>query len=212
MPSTLYTTWNDEVLPEIPGVLQAMALNAVKRAAIEFCDRAWVWIVDQAEIPIVVDENTYAWTTPSDTEVARPIRVWLNKRPLTPKTVGELSEIYGDFMNFDGGPLFFVQDRPDKLIVVPRPTSVPDIGITAKLAVKPTEAATGLETIIATKYRDAISHGAKARLFRIPKKPWTDTGVAGDYQEKFDAAVAKGQLEAVRGFAGAGVRVRPQFF
>jgi hypothetical protein len=211
MPNTLYTTLYDEVLPEFPALVQAMALNAIKQAAIEFCDRAWVWVVDQGPIAVAPQANTYDWEPPTGTEAARPIRVWLNKMPLTPKTAGELSELYGDYMQALGNPSFFVQDRPDQLIIVPAPTMIPAVGITAKLAVRPTQAATGLETWIMNKYRDAIAHGAKARLFRIPKKPWTDAAAAQGYHSMFEAAVAKAQLDAVRGFAGAKARTKPQF-
>lgn len=212
--ATLYTSWYDEILPEVPGVLQALALNAIKQAVIEFFDRSWVWIGDQAAIPIVALTNEYAYTPAVDTEVARALKIWVNKLPLTPKTMGELSDFYGDYMVVEGAPEFFIQDRPDKLILVPKPTSVPTIGITGKVALKPTQAAAQIIAagdVYANKHREAIAIGAKARLFRIPKKPWTDTSQASDLAAKFDAKIAEAKLDSARGLAGARHRGRTSF-
>jgi len=212
MATTLFTTLYDEVLTEVAGVTQPVALNAIKQAAIEFCDRAWVWIVDQGPIPVAALANTFDWEPPSGTEAVRPMQVWLDKRPLVPKTANELSELYGDFMQAEGSPACFVQNRPDQLIVVPKPVNVQPGEITAKLAVKPTQAATGMESVILSKFRDAICHGAKARLYRMPRKPWSNGPSATYYQGMFDNTVSTGQVAVIRGFAGARARVKAHFF
>lgn len=215
MPTTLFTAWYDEVVPEMVGSPPlALVLNAIRNAAIEFCDRAWVWRIDQGPMAIAPGASTYDWEPPANTVVCRPLQVWIDKRRLEAKGAGELSELYGDFMQMDGAPRYFVQDRPDQLIIVPRPASMLPYGggITAKVAIKPKRTATGLDSFIHERYLDAITHGAKFRLFIMRKKPWTDTGAAADQKTLFDAAVNKAKLDAEKGFAGARMRVKPQFF
>lgn len=213
MAETAFTTLYDEVVPELTGaVALPLVLNAIRQAARDFCMRSFVWRVDQGPMAVAQNANEYDWEPPTNTEAVRPMQVWLEKRPLTPRTANELSEMFGDFMRAEGTPSYFVADRPDKLVIVPKPTGVYTTGITAKLAVMPSQAATGMETIYATRYRDAIGYGAKARLFRMPRKPWTDKQAASDYQAMFDAAVNTAQLEASRGFGGARARVRPMYF
>lgn len=213
MADTAFTTWYDDVLPELAGaVAQSMVLHAIRQAARDFCMRSFVWRVDQGPMAVAANANEYDWEPPTNTEAVRPMQVWLEKRPLVAKTANELSEMYGDFMRKDGAPQYFVSDRPDKLVIVPKPTGIYTDGLTAKLAIMPSPAATGMETIYATRYRDAIAAGAKARIFRMPRKPWTDKQAASDYQAMFDAAVNTAQLEASRGFGGARARTRPFYF
>ena len=211
MATSAFTLWYDEVLPEIPGVLQTMALNHIRRAAIEFCERSQAWVVDQAAISVVAEQSSYAWTPPTNTEVVKPRAVWLEKIELPAKTPGECSAIYGDYMQATGSPKCFTQDEPATFILVPQPTAAITDGITAKLAIKPTPSATGIDTIIFNRYYDGIAAGAKWRLLKMPKKPWTDKEAAAEYKATFDAAIAKALLETSKSFAGARGRVRAQY-
>lgn len=213
MSETAWTSWFDEVMPELPGAPpSALVKHAIRNAAIEFCTRSWVWVLDQGPIPVVANLNEYDWQPPSNTEVARILVAWLEKKPLTPKTRNELSAMYGDYMRATGTPVYFIQDVPSKLIVVPKPTANITDGVTAKIAVKPKRAATGLDSVIFERWADDIANGAKARLMRMPKKPWTSAANASDYEAKFEDAIATAKLEMTRSFAGARLRVKPNFF
>jgi hypothetical protein len=221
MATKAWSDWFDEVLPEVPGCGSDIVTNAIRNAAIELCDRALIWRIDQGPIAVAPYANVYDWEPLANTDPARPMQVWLAGLPLEPKTANELSDRFGDFMRAAGTPAYFVQDQPASLIIVPMPVSVPTgivyppgvqaDGLTAKLAIKPARAATGLEQWIADRYHEPIAHGAKARLMRMPRKPWTDKPSSADYQMRFDDAVAKALLEGARGFSGARTRAKPQF-
>jgi hypothetical protein len=212
MATSVWSAWDDDLLSEMPGALATLVRHHVKLAAIEFCNRAWVWVVDQGPISVAAGANEYAWEPPASTEVARILVAWLDKKKLTAQTRKELSALYGDYMRAQGPATYFIQDVPSKLILVPTPTSSSADGITAKIAVKPARAATGLDSEIFNRYFDQITRGAKARLFGMAKKPWSDPAQARDLREAFEQDIAEAKLELTRSFAGARLRATAQFF
>ena len=213
MPTTIWSVWDDDILTDIPGAKQEFVRHHLKLAAIEFCKLAWVWLIDQAVIPVVAGTNSYSWTSmPAGTAVARVLQVWIEKRQIFPKTRNELSDIYGDYMRAEGPSRYFIADLPSKIILVPKPSSDIADGITAKFAVAPTRAATGVETEIFDRYFDAISKGAKARIFGIKRKPWTDMDKATEQRVLFEDAISEAKTNVIRSFAGARLRNRAQFF
>jgi hypothetical protein len=137
---------------------------------------------------------------------------WLEKKKLTAKLRSELSAMYGDYMRVDGQPAYFVQDVTSKFVLVPRPTGNISDGVTAKIAVKPTRSAAGLDSVIFERWADEIAAGAKATLMAMPRKPWTDTIAAAENKKTFEDAIAKAKLEVTRSFAGARMRTRPHYF
>ena len=206
MATSLWTAWDDYVLPEVPGVLQAYARHHVKLAAIDFCKRAWVWVVDQGPITVAAKVNAYDWEPPVNTEITRPLLVWYEKEELSPRTRNDLSALYGDFMQAAGNPEAFAQDNLTQLILVPTPQAVSLAGITAKVALKPTRAATGIDSMIFNRYADDIALGAKARLLAVRKKPWSDPVGAEQYRQDYEAAVVAARLEVSKGLAAARLR------
>ena len=211
MATSAWSDWDDDVLPELPGVQQAMARHHVKLAAIEFCRRSWAWIIDQGPIPVSANVAEYDWNRPANTDVARVIVAWLEGRRVESLTRKELSARFGDYKNLSGSPEYYLQDSPNKLILVPKPNSTIMAGVTAVTALQPKRAATGLETTIRERWGDVIAAGAKYRLMRMPKKPWTDKDIAAVYRQEFEDGIAQAKLEVTRSFSGARMRVRPQF-
>lgn len=212
MATTTWDAWDDDVLPDVPGVTAPFARHQVKLAAIEFCKRAWVWLVDQGPISIAATQNDYDWEAPTGTDVARALQVWLEKRRLLPKTRNELSAIFGDYMRAEGPAQYFVADVPTKLIIVPRPNNTSFYGVTAKVAIAPKRSATGMDSTVYDRYFDDIAKGAKARLLVMARKPWTDAARGLDLRQEFEDAMASAKTDVIRSYAGARLRNRAQFF
>lgn len=214
MANTTWDTFYDHVLPEVPGVLQAFAAHQIKLAVIDFCNRSLCWVVDDGPTPLAAKVNVYDWSPPALAEVIKPMQVWVNKLPIDPKPPSDLSGFYGDFMQTEGAPRYYLAENPTQLIVVPKPISTSSLvqGITAKLAVKPTLAATGIDTLIFNQHYDAMAMGAKSRLMLMPKKPWSNAETGVYYRDKFDEAIPKARIAIRRGLSGAKLRARPAFF
>lgn len=213
MPTSIWSAWNDDVLTDIPGATQGFVQHHIKLAAIEFCKMSWVWLFDQAVIPVVAGTASYPWSgMPANTAVARVLQVWIDKKQIFPKTRNELSDRYGDYMQAEGPSAYFIADLPSKIILVPKPSSAITNGITAKLAIAPNRAAAGIETELFERYFDAVSQGTKARIFGIKRKPWTDMDKSLEQRALFEAAIAEAKTTVIRSYAGARLRNRAQFY
>lgn len=214
MPRTAFTAWYDEVLPEINGAPpQALVLNAIRNAAIEFCEKSLIWNHEHDPVTIAANVNLYDYAKPASTVVVRPLQAWISKlTPVVYKTPGQLADLFGDWREAAGGPSFITQVRPAQFYLVPKPTLTIINGLTLRIAVKPSRAATDIETFIYEDWLDGITAGAKARLFAMNKKPWANAQLAADNLDRFTAKVREAQDRALRGYGPARHRVKPMYF
>ena len=194
-----WAKWRDEVMPDVPGCTASTADNAIKNAAIEFCDRSFVYLVDHDPIDAVEDIGEYTWAPGADLKVVRAELVWYDKKPLIPKTRDEIAAMNPYWPDWEGIPLYFIQEKLEKLIVVPRPTAALEDAIRAKVSVKPSRSATSIDDAIWEKYLEEIASGAKAKLFAMKRKPWSDGTLATFHKQAFDDAIAKARLAAFHG-------------
>lgn len=208
-------TWEkfyDEVLPNVPGCPQAVAKNAIRNATIEFCERSFVYQIDHTAINAVQDQAEYDYAAGAGLKVVRPEMVWYDKKPLTPVTRDDLDKLYAYWPDEGGTPLYFVQEKLEKLILAPKPSAALASAIRLKVSVKPTRASTDIDDALWEKYLEAIASGANARLFAMKKKPWTDNPLSVHHKQLFDEAIAKARLAAAKGHGRARMRIRANFF
>lgn len=197
MTTAAFTTLYDEVLPDVPGVPQNVALNAIRNACIEFCERTCCWVVDATPMNSVGAQAAYSFVPPTDTEVAQIIQAWHNGNEIYWRTAAqlnaELSEYGSDtgtpWVDQTGIPQYFTIERPDQFILVPFPETGVTNGIEMKYALKPTRTAAGMEAWIVSKYREELASGAKYKLFSMMKKPWSDVQLAAYHKSVFDLAI-----------------------
>lgn len=208
-------TWEkfyDEVLPDVPGCSQALAKNAIKNAAIEFCERSFVYVIDHPAVSGVADTGEYTYAPGANLKVVRPERVWYDKVPLTPLTRDDLEDLYAYWPDETGTPLYFVQEKIEKLILVPKPSANLADAIRAKVSVKPARAATDIDDALWEKYLESIASGAKSRLFAMKRKPWSDPTLSAYHRQLFDQAIAAARLATARGRGRARMRTKAHFF
>ena len=207
-------TWEkfyDEVLPDVPGCSQPMAKNAIRNAAIEFFGRSWTWRADHPAIDAVANQAAYPYALTNGQKVAMPLAVWYDGKPLTAKTQGELESMYADWRSQVGTPLYYLQEGYEALMLVPKPAASLTGAIELKVAVQPSRDSADLPDEMWENCLDAIASGAKARLFAMKKKPWTDPQRAAYHQGLFDRAVAAAKSSATRGRVRSRARVRAHF-
>lgn len=223
MSTTLWTSFYDYILPDMPGVGQAMASRTLCDAAIEFCEKTSLWIYDHPPFSANANVNTYPWAPPTNTLVVKPLNIWYQVNypvqpgstpgwQLTPKSPDELSELYGDWQRQYGEPLFYTSNTPRKVIIVPGPLTTYVNAFRAEVALKPTRAATGIDSLFFEEYAEAIADGAKAKLFAMKKKPWTDPQLAAYHLGRFTESIGVGIARAQKGFTRSRKRVKASFF
>lgn len=213
MATVKWSVFFDEVMPDLSGApAQPLVENAIRNAVIDLCTRGLVWRVDLDPVDAIANLGEYDFDPDSGTIVVRALVLWYNKQRLLMKTPAELAEMYAHWPSETGTPLYFTQERPsESFILVPTPIAAFDDAVTGKLAIKPTRNATGCDAVLHETWRETVAHGAKAKLFAMKKKPWSDGGQAGYHQSKFDAEVAAAAQDASSGFTGKPKRVRAHF-
>ncbi len=206
-----YESWFDEVLPDVPGVTQAIAKNAIRNAAIEFCDRSKVWVVDHDPMPAVANQGTYPFEPPSGAVVAMIKTAWFNGQKLTPRTAAQLDKEFVKWPAKVGIPSRYLQENTEELILVPMPSANLANAIEAKVALKPSRSSAGIERWIFEKYLEEIAHGAKGKLFSMQKKPWSDSQLAVFHLGQFEDGIHKAKLAAAKSHTTAPLRSRTSF-
>jgi len=202
----------DDTLPDLPGCPQPLAVNAIKQAAIEFCDNSFVFQINHPAIDAVATIGEYAWAPRADLKVVRPERVWYDKKPLTPLARRDLDALYAYWPGQEGTPTYFVQEKIEKLILVPKPSAALVGGILAKVSARPARSATAVDDELWEKYLEVIASGAKAKLFAMKKKPWTDSALANYHRQLFEDGIARAKIAATRGHGRAKLRTQAHFF
>jgi hypothetical protein len=218
---TAWSAWYDDVLPEVPGALQALAEYHIKRAVIEFCTKARCYRKDAA----VDDAGGSALRTfptslvPSGTRPVAIMRAKWAGKDLEIVSREVLDEQYGSqvWTSLSGlAPRFLLRDRVSVqgggFSLVPYPTAATTGSLWMTVALRPTEAATTVDDSVYEEFRDSIAAGAKARLMAMPKKPWSDPALAGFYGSEFRRAIDVAKIKADRGADRQRLATRPVYY
>ncbi len=210
--ATTYTAFLSKVSSEVPGCPLAVAEDAVREAAIEFCENGWVWIYTHAAIDSLANTGAYPFVPPTGARVSRVLQAWYETRQLVPKTADQLAEMYANWTTETGTPLYMLQDNEASLVLVPKPVTAVTAAITARVTLRPSRASTDIEDRIYEYHLDAIAMGAKAKLMMMSDKPWTNLKMAATYQSLFEDKIAAARYKAQKGFGRATRRVAGSYF
>lgn len=196
-------TWDkfyDEVAPETPGAALPIVQNAIRNAAIEFCEKSWIWRVEIEPLTVVANTTDYELELPENGMRIVSIR-YLKKdnAPFTPVS----SEVF----LLNGGDYY--SKTPDSITI--RDTTAGSV-ITGMVIVAPTYAATGVDDSIYQRHRNHIAAGAKARLFSMTNVPWADQPKSVEMKYQFDADCGSARAAADRSFVRATNIVRSHSF
>lgn len=214
MTTVNYSAWFDEVLPEVPGCLQAVALNAIRNAAIELCQKTGVYQLDHTAINAVINTPTYAFAPATGTVVVKVLQAFYNNIEITPKTPDELKAIYStsDWRTRTGTPLYYTQEDEQNIRLVPMPDASLTGAIKLRVSLKPTRASTTIIDRIFEEYLEAIKNGALYRLKISKNKPYTDEAGAAQCFSFFNTEIDTTKHKVAIGFGRAKLRARGHYF
>ena len=194
-----YTQWLPYVQVNVPDCPKALIVEAIRQKVIEFCQRSLFLRQELGGFYTVADDNEYDLSPPVDNNIAQLLMLKVNKRELEPKTQDDLEEIYQEWRDQEGQPSYFFLKNTYTAILVPKPIGVYPVRIL--VALKPTQAAQGVDEIIFEEYKDAIKHGALAYLMLMAEKTWSNPNMSAFYQSQFDAAIQESKMRAEQGYA-----------
>lgn len=208
--STRYEAFLPEVLPYVPECPEQVAINAIRNACIEFCEKSQYWLYDHDPISGVAGVSTYELDLPDYTAPARVLDAWYNNIPLTPRGEDEIKRTYPfDWRQMEGNPVFFIQQVPTEVILVPKPMLAASLALKLIVVLKPTRDSVQIDDEIYDRWAEGIAYGARARLHALPNQPFSDPVAAVKYTSMFETAIGRAKVARNRGLARATQRVRP---
>jgi hypothetical protein len=201
--ATALSAFTPYVAPDVPGCPEPMIDDAVRTAAIEFCEKTRA-LRERVAFNTVADQD-YVVLAPTGGDVARLYKLMYGDRKLDPTTRADFDED-GD----TGEPREYYIEPPNTLRLYPVPDAI--YAMVAHVAVTPDRDATTLDDTLYNNWRDEIAAGAKARLMLMKNQPWYDPDGAAIAQNAFQAAIDRAAHKRATGNVGTPLRTRLHTF
>lgn len=214
--ATNWSAWYDDVIPSCPGVPLALATHEIRAAAIDFFRRSLAYQVELAAISSVAGQADYTLTSPeANTVIEQVLEVTYNGgEPLTAaRRLRDLVAAHGAAWRSASSATpgyFYVNPQATSIKLVPKPTTSVTGAILVLAAVKPTLTAASLTSDdLYQQYRLPIAEGAKWRLMRMPRKPYSNPEQAAQSFALFMSASRSALARTMSGLAQSAELPRP---
>ena len=203
---------HDLVLPETMGASPDQATYYLRMAAIELCESTMVHSVEFAPIDVVANQATYTPESPvAATELTTVRTAWVNGKQLDFAPMDTIAGWHTDWRTLtDPQPRAFTQYDMASIVLVPKPTVSYTGGLVIFAAIRPTILAATIADFLVTDYREVIAKGAKARLFAMTGKPWSNPAEASRLRTEFGSDVGNIRVAVSKSFTRASLRVAPR--
>lgn len=202
----------DAFLPNIlmyaPGCALPTAYNAIRQAAIEFCERTRLWRFDDEFT--VTAQDCDALLAPAGAVVHEIECAWFDGRKLEPASTRWLDDHREGWRTgaLSGLSAYFTQTEPNTVRLVPASAGK------ARLAMwlKPDQDADELPDFMADQYNETIAQGALGRILLIPNQSFTNPEMAVAYGAAFQVKLDSLSTKGFTGQQRAPQRTRASFF
>ena len=215
MANVSYQSFLPEVMPHVQGAPEPQVVNAVRDAAVEFCERSWVWIADTAPIGVTAGTADYAIVSPdSNAAIAEYLYGYWNNKQVDPIARDVLDKEHCGWKTRTGTtPMkFMARDAMTGVTLIPIPSLTVAPGPTTlyfTVALKPLRSqASGVPDWLYEKYLEDIGHGAISRMQMITGQRWSNANAALAHKKLFDDAIGKARSKAAKSFTRAALRNR----
>ncbi len=197
------------ILPEVPQCPYLTVDTAINRAAAEFCRDSLCWNEMQS-IALVSGQRQYPLTVPADSEVVAVRRASVDKSP--PMRTEPMPGRILDQREAFGQPAVFAVLGAD-LLVTPTPNDdMTGKSMAVHVAFAPRFSAAAIPDVVATRFAEGVSAGARAILKRMVGNAWTDPQGSILADQLFRTLKAQARIEYEGGIAASDMRVTPRIF
>jgi len=211
-----YTVSYDEFFPYVsqfvPSASEFIMIDAIRQAAIEFCEKTFVWQYTVPAIDIVAKKANYVIPTPTDTKSVGPIQVYYDTNLLIAKGPDELADIYrmGDWQQVIGHPQYVTRVIKPEVLLVPIPNDAAAATLHIKTALAPTRNSTEIDSEIFEQYAEAIAWGARARLLAQPRQDYSDKTGSIEALKMFIYEINRCRMQVTKGLTRGSPKVEFQ--
>lgn len=209
------TTWAsmyDWVLPELSGHQTQMVDLHLRSVSTDFMDYSEIYCYTLATITLVNGTATYTLAgAPAGYDIARIKSMAMGEGRLFPRSEDQLRMMFMNWQTAAGPPGYYLQETMNDVRLIPKPDQTFTDGISVRVVLVPTRAATGIEDWIYESWIEVIAAGVKAKLMEMPQKPWTNAVLAAKYANDYRIGRDKARHSAQRGMTRAPLRVSHRF-
>lgn len=208
--TTRYEAFLPEVLPYATECPEVVAINAIRNACIEFCDKSLYLIYEHDPVTTVANVSDYGLSLPANTTSARVLDAWYNNYLLGAKSEEDLKKLYPyDWHAMQGNPRWYTGRDPDTVVLVPYPLVGLTNGLNLMVALRPTRNSVDIDDLIYQRWAEQIGFGARSRLLDTPSQAYSDHMAASKYRSMFETAIGTAKMERMRGLGRSSLRVIP---
>jgi hypothetical protein len=209
---TSFEEFLPDVLPFVPNAPEFAAINAIRDAAISFCQKTWYWQIDLPAIDLKEGKSVYDIGLCPDQRIVGIVQVYYKDVLLIPKGQDELARLYRDsnWKTLKGEPRYYTQRSRNEITLVPNPTLDDPASVFIRAAVAPTRDSSGIETEIYEIFLEPIAHGARAILYNTPGQPYFDRVSAREADAEFRRGVSEAKIAINKGMTRTSNRVEFQ--
>lgn len=212
-----YTVPYEQFLPYVtqyaPDVSEFVAIDAIRNACIEFCERTMIWEYDIPSIDIVALKSNYVIPSPADTKVVSILQAYYNTDILLiPKAPDELASIYrmSNWQTLQGTPQFITRIIKPEVVIVPVPFAATDDSLRLRVALAPTRDSQEVDSEIYEQWAEVIARGARARIYGHPKQPYYDKAAAMEEARMFRVGINEARIQVAKGLSRDSTQVEFQ--
>lgn len=185
----LIETLLNQLLPDMPGCPDITAINALRNSAIELCKETFCWNVIQDPFQLADLQSAYDIDVPTDAAVVRLMEVTMAVGPLLPKTMVEIGLLLPGWQSAQSSrPIYYnCAPAPTTIRVFPTPMNALRQTVTLRVAYQPTLSAETLPDTVVNDQFETLLDGARARLFAMPGRAWSNLPLVDFYNTRFAA-------------------------
>lgn len=196
----IYYIAQEYLASEVPGATEALLTQQLRLATIEFCSETNIYTSSVQSVNLVSGQQQYNLApTETATEIIRPVLLWIGTRLLTPVTARELNAATV-VLNGAGDPAYYTFNTPNVVLLFPAPNTSISGQLNGRVVVAPDLTSTAIPDWMAARYMDVILAGAKARLFAMQNKPWSQLDLSIKFGRMFSAGINNAKVDANRSF------------
>ena len=189
-----------EVMIDLPGVPEPLAIHHIRNAAMQFCEETRLWSEYLDAISVQANEGEYTLDGPQHTNVVDILSASFNGSPLGgPFSESELDKKRPGWREETGAQPFLCAKKGNLIRLIPIPTEAAANALRAAVAVKPALTAHEGPDFLLADWHEAIGYGAKERLLMVPGKDWTNADLALYFGKQFRKKVNDGRAKFLKG-------------
>jgi hypothetical protein len=203
MSTTKFEDLYDEVMPELPGAPLPLVLNAIRNSVIAFCNGSDVWRAWLDPVNVIANQPTYDIEVPPGTDLVTLLSVKHDGDLLTPRNEDDLDVWNPRWRTEPERPRYYMQQDQDTVTLAAVPKCGFTGGLLLSVSLQPERTAKSFPGWIYSQYWEGITAGAKARLMKMPGKPYSNPQAGAMYAMTFDTETSGAKADASRSLTRA---------